>query len=500
MTRKSVPPPNDREQGLELFQAVVEAATDAMFVKDRRGQYLMINSACARFIGKSVAEVVGKDDSAFFSPETVAAIAQTDRKIMATQSTETHEEVVTLAGNTRMYLTTKAPYRDAAGKVVGVIGIAREITERKALEAERDRLFERPRLQIDRLPLAYVLMDAKHRVLDWNPAAEKVFGYAKEEALGKVCFELIQSRPQSRIRAMIRRVERGDMDAHTVNQNRTKDGRTVTCEWFNTPLMDSDGKFVGIISLAQDVTERQRFHRKQERLHREASASRNRLRDLSRQLLEAQEIERRSVARELHDEIGQILTAVTFSLKRAKSASAVVTERRIDESLETVQQAIQRVRDISIDLHPPVLDELGLVAALRWYLERQQEGTTCQIAFAAPPSEIAVPPVITGAGFRIVQEAVTNVLRHADAEHVWVELGWSAEGLQITVRDDGVGFDPPEVRRRLVAGRSFGVFGMQARVALLGGRFEINSAPQRGTELRVRLPAPRQSDEPQPRG
>ena len=138
----------------------------------------------------------------------------------------------------------------------------REAAERRArrvAEIERDRLLGQLRLQIERLPLAYILFDADYRVLDWNPAAEKVFGYTKEEMVGQVALNVIVPLPiRDQLQDILRRIRAGDMDARSVNENRTKDGRIITCEWFNTPLMDPDGRFVGVISLAQDITERMR--------------------------------------------------------------------------------------------------------------------------------------------------------------------------------------------------------------------------------------------------
>ena len=138
----------------------------------------------------------------------------------------------------------------------------REAAERRArrvAEIERDRLLGQLRLQIERLPLAYILFDADYRVLDWNPAAEKVFGYTKEEMVGQVALNVIVPLPvRDQLQDILRRIRAGDMDARSVNENVTKDGRIITCEWFNTPLMDPDGRFVGVISLAQDITERMR--------------------------------------------------------------------------------------------------------------------------------------------------------------------------------------------------------------------------------------------------
>ena len=127
------------------------------------------------------------------------------------------------------------------------------------LEVERHRLVGQLHLPIERLPLAYMLFDTNYRVLDCNPTAEKIFGYSKEEIVGRVALELIVPLPVGdHLQEILRRIQSGDMDAHSVNDNRTKDGRIITCEWHNTPLIDPDGQFAGVISLAQDITERKR--------------------------------------------------------------------------------------------------------------------------------------------------------------------------------------------------------------------------------------------------
>src|SRR5262249_23684289 len=117
-----------------ILQAVIEGTTDAVFVKDLKGRYLMINAAGARFLGKAVGEVLGKDDAALFSPETARAIMERDREVMAAAEPRTYEEVGTAAGVTRTYLSTKGPYRDAQGSALGLVGISCDITERKAAE------------------------------------------------------------------------------------------------------------------------------------------------------------------------------------------------------------------------------------------------------------------------------------------------------------------------------------------------------------------------------
>jgi PAS domain S-box-containing protein len=242
----------------ELLRALANSTSDAVFVKDLEGRYLLFNPAAATFVGKTVDEVLGCDDRSLFEPDEARTVMANDRWIMESGRTTSTEEVLTSAGVSRTFLATKSPYRDDQGKVIGLLGISRDISDRKRLEAERDRVAARLRLQVERMPLACLLLDAKLRIVDWNPAAEHIFGYGKDEVVGMGLpnEKLVPPHSLPQARAMYDQVLVGDMAAHASIENLTRDGRTITCEWHNTPLFDDD-TFLGVVALAQDVTARQ---------------------------------------------------------------------------------------------------------------------------------------------------------------------------------------------------------------------------------------------------
>jgi len=218
-------------------------------------------------------------------------------------------------------------------------------------------------------------------------------------------------------------------------------------------------------------------------------AGRARAQVLSQQLMEAQEAERRHLARELHDEIGQALTAVKINLQALeRSAGDKIVLPRLDESVAIVDRALQQVRNLSLDLRPSLLDDLGLVAALRWYLDRQAQRAGFAAEFVADPPGIRAPAHLETTCFRVAQEALTNVVRHAHAKRVCVGLRQEGSELHLTVRDDGIGFEVPAARQRAARGGSLGLLGMQERVLLIRGRIEIHSALGNGTEIHVHLP------------
>jgi signal transduction histidine kinase len=209
-----------------------------------------------------------------------------------------------------------------------------------------------------------------------------------------------------------------------------------------------------------------------------------RLHTLSRRLLVAQESERRRIARELHDEIGQSITAAQLNLRSLqRRAGGDGLAPQLEENVLMLERVLEQVRDLSLDLRPSMLDDLGLVSALRWY--------TTQQAQRAGLLESALETTC----FRLAQEAVTNVIRHARAGKLTVELHREKEELHLLVRDDGVGFDLGEVRRTGGARASLGLLGMAERASLVAGRLEIRSAPQRGTEVHAWLPLQCPTDE-----
>jgi signal transduction histidine kinase len=215
----------------------------------------------------------------------------------------------------------------------------------------------------------------------------------------------------------------------------------------------------------------------------------DRLHALSGRLVTIQEAERRHLARELHDEFGQALTATKINLQalqRFPDPDALAP--RLQDSISLVDHLLQQARALSLNLRPPMLDDLGLTAALRWYVDQQAQRAGLREHFVADSLEQRLEPGLETACFRVAQEAITNVVRHARAQQVSVELRCEAGELHLLVCDDGVGFEPAGVKAAAERGGSLGVAGMEERVSLMGGRFVCKSAPQQGTEIHAYFP------------
>ncbi len=242
-----------------------------------------------------------------------------------------------------------------------------------------------------------------------------------------------------------------------------------------------------LASAVRRALEERRDHERHLATRKALELSQERLRALSRRLLEVQEEERGRLARDLHDDIGQALTALKIQLESlARSAGA--DAGRVLECVETTRHTLDRVRQLSLSLRPSQLDDLGLVAALRSHLDRQAGIGGLTPNFDAAEAPRGVAREIETACFRVAQEAINNVLRHAEARNLWLRLFTAGGRLALSVRDDGQGFDLEAARRRGAAGASLGLVGIEERVALAGGALELRSAPGQGTVLLATFP------------
>jgi len=226
-----------------------------------------------------------------------------------------------------------------------------------------------------------------------------------------------------------------------------------------------------------------------ERAQAEQAQTYARLRGLTRRLEAAKEDERKRIARELHDEMGQILTTAKLNLQLvSEDVPGGERDRRVGDAIGLIDRLIAQVRTLSLALRPPLLDELGLKAALRGYVEAQQRHAGVPITLRADAPTDGLPPDVEIAAFRVVQEAITNVLRHARARRIDVELSYDPGWLSISVEDDGQGFDVTAALERASEGRHLGLAGMKERVESMGGSIAITSMPGAGAKVLARLP------------
>jgi signal transduction histidine kinase len=212
---------------------------------------------------------------------------------------------------------------------------------------------------------------------------------------------------------------------------------------------------------------------------------------LSERAINAQEEERRAIAQSLHDDTGQALTMLNIHLDRIDERiqpEQKELKKQVADARDLSSNALAELRRILSGLRPAILDDLGLVPAIRWYARTNLEQVGVNVIVKAPSAPLELSPALTNTLFRIVQEAVNNIVRHADASSVTIILGMNDGSVRLWVEDDGRGFDPDGASRDAVELQRLGLLGIRERAELLGGEVQIESTLDKGTRLRVSIP------------
>lgn len=330
-----------------------------------------------------------------------------------------------------------------------------------------------------------VITDAQGSIRWVNDAFCSIYGYQHDEVLGRNPRILKSGRHDADFYAgfwrqlLLAGHWRGEV------WNRRKTGEVFPVELSIQALRDPRGRILRFISVFSDISERKRNEESLQLQRRQLEESEGRLRDLAGFLQTVREEERTRIARELHDEMGQALTALRIDLGwlRNKSASlGASTTERVGSALGVVEQSIVSLRRISEDLRPAMLDSLGLAAAVEHHVSQfsQRTGIPCQ--FTKDREEFDLDSDLSTTVFRVVQEALTNVARHASASEASVQLSQGEDGISLNISDNGRGFSGASDKK------TFGLLGMRERIAMLGGSLEIDSQPGRGTHIVVWLP------------
>lgn len=494
-----------------------------------------------------------------------------------------------------------------------ILSIATDITGRKRAEEALEKSEKRLRLEINRMPIGYIVWDKDFQTVTWNPAAEKIFGFTFDEVKGRHPYEIIVPREaQPQVDDIWHRSLAGDESAHSVNENRTKDGRTIVCDWTNTPLKLPDGTVIGVMAMVQDITERKqaetelitakakieeseirfkaitnqttegialadlegnytfvnpaycsmtgyseeelltmtvfdvkaksqpfgsfikskstkeglpievKMQRKDktdffseiigrvikiggqdlvlgtvrditERKQAEEKLIRhqNELKLLSSELINTQENEKKTLALELHDEIGQALTAMKINLSSVMKNIPTGTDNpdseRLKETDQFLDSILSRVHEISLDLRPVMLDVLGFVSTIKSYGNQFSKRTGIEVHIenknkAKPDTDHEIHL------FRIVQEALTNTAKHAEAQNINIQMKSKNKWFHLIIEDDGKGFITGESGEFSGNSRGIGLIGMNERVNLMQGEINITSVPPKGTKIEIKVP------------
>jgi signal transduction histidine kinase len=343
---------------------------------------------------------------------------------------------------------------------------------------------------IDGVPEPIMVIGADYRIHLMNRAAREFASGSSGTAKPSFCYQ-VSHQCQAPCKGIghpcpLEQVRESGQPVTVVHEHCHANGERRFVEVIAAPLWGAHGAFQGIIESMRDITERVQA---QEALQQYAE----RLRALSARLAEVAEAERQRLTRELHDQVGQNLTALGINLNIIRTQMPEETgasvRSRLDDSLSLVEQTTERIRDVMAGLRPPVLDDYGLVAALHWYGEQFAGRTNIAIAVEGEEPISRLAAHVENALFRIAQEALTNVAKHAQATQVTVMVEVEDGTLRLVVADDGIGFDPPHLTEPN-GSRGWGLLTMTERAEAVGGRCWIESAPGQGTQVIVEVDRP----------
>jgi len=396
----------------------------------------------------------------------------------------------------------------------------RDITQRKQAELALSRLAAIVEFSDD----AIIGKDLKGIITSWNNGAKKIFGYSAREMVGTSIMRLIPSARRDEEKQILARIRRGEGMRHFDTLRRTKDGRLINVSVTISPIKDAAGKVVGASKVARDISERKQAEAVQSRMEVlgvsnlklrreivrreqvEASLKKSeqhqrqllthshhmqeQLRQLSRQILLTQEEERREISRELHDVIAQTLTGINVRLAAlAKQAATNTTglDRNIARTQRLVEKSVDIVHQFARELRPAVLDDLGLIPALHSFVKVFSKRTRILVHLKAFAEVEQIGIAQRTVLFRVAQEALTNVARHAHASRVEVSIQKLPDSVCMKIKDDGKSFQVDRVLHAKGSKR-LGLLGMRERLEMVGGHFSVESVQGKGTTVIAQLP------------
>ncbi len=464
----------------QLLRTLIDNLPDYIYVKDIELRHIVNNAANIKLIGAlSEEETLGKTAFDYFESELAQQYIEDDRFILESKQPLLNKEepILTNTGEKRWLLTTKLPIQDKAGNITGLVGISRDITAQKISEQKIISEKEFSNSIINSLPGIFYLYDENGKFLRWNKNFETVSGYTSEEISQMHPLDFFDTGEKGLLTESIGRVFKvgmAEVEAHFLTKSQKK-----IAYYFNGWAAEFENKTC-LIGMGIDITERKRTEAALNQSYKE-------IRQLASHLQEVREEERAGIAREIHDELGQQITGLKMDVSWL--SKKIITEdyaikEKIKDILDLLDNTVKTVRKIATELRPSILDDLGLREAMEWQSQEFQKRSGIKIVFSSSLPVINATGNISIGLFRIYQESLTNVARHAEASVVTTTLEEKNSQLVLSITDNGKGFDINTSGSK----KTLGLLGMKERTLMMGGEYEIISAPEKGTRVIVSVP------------
>ena len=496
----------DADEARFRLASIIESSDDAIISKDLNGVIATWNAGAQRIFGYASEEIIGHNTMMIIPPEFHEEETRILRRLRRGERIDHFETVAVAKNGRRLNVSlTISPVKDSRGKVIGVSAIARDITERKRAEEVGFKIASTLEESEKRLRAAFsqtysvlLLLSPDGTVLEANRAALEGMGFTREQVIGRKCWEPWWSglpKEVEILKVSVERAAQGEIVREECSY-RTANGTVRFADRTLAPVRDEKGAVVLIVASGLDITEKKELLDKlEQRVHartQELEQKNAELRKLSARLLQTQDEERRRIARELHDSVGQLLAAVSMniaSVSREKAKLSTSAASAVSENMKLIEQVSNEIRTMSHLLHPPLLDEVGLRSALKWYTDGFSERSKINVTADISEDLGRLPREVELSLFRIVQECLTNIHRHSGSLTALVRLARSRQQVTLEVKDEGKGFPQGQYGASGSEIPGVGLRGMRERVRQLGGQLEITSNGK-GTLVSATLPLP----------
>lgn len=469
----------EREKAEAKFKAIVEQSLVGFYIIHNE-KFAYVNPQLAKIFGYTQDELIDSYAEAVIHPDNRERFIENMRIQMEGEKETLHYEAKGLKKSGKTIWIEVFCHGTLGEKAKSIMGTILDITKRK--KAEIQLMYEKDLSSsiIESIPGIFELYDRQFRFLRWNKQFELVSGYTPDEIRNlHVVDDLTFGGEREKRYNILKRIYETGRDEGEVTIT-VKGGRKIPL-YFVGQLINYEGEPCYICS-AIDITERKR-------IEEDLKSSYEQIRSLSEHLTNVREEERKHIAREIHDELGQELTVLKMdvgSLVKKLPLTDVVIRERLASFSGLIDNIVQSVRRIASELRPSLLDDLGLPAAIAWHMEEFEKRSGIKAHFTEPKDEWILPDAVKINLFRIVQEATTNIGRHSKATEVHVNLERKDHSIALRVFDNGVGFNTETVCK----GNTLGILGMRERASIVGGKLEIKTAPGNGSEILVSVPLP----------
>ena len=476
------------------FEDVIELAPDAMFVVDQSGRILWTNAMAERLFGYTRQELMGISVAVNLIPERYrerqsSYIMDYLKNPTSRQSSFGVDLYAMRKDGSEFPMEVDLSRLDIASGYWVAINV-HDISERKRAEFALRESEQTYRALFENAGDAIFLTDLECKILQVNQRTAELLGFSQHELQALSILDITQAEEVPEVRQNMGKLLVGKQLKPYVRHYLMKSGEVLPTENNTVLVSDSQGNPRYFQTIARDITERIKAEQAQNKLLEEIRQSNEQMLSLALRLQEVQELERKELATVLHDRVGQNLTGLNLNLKILQNQLLQDNNsgllQRLNNSLEMVEETTHKIRDVMADLNPPVLDEYGLVAAIKWYCGDFTNRTGIATHVQGDKFQQRLEPGVEKIIFRLVQESLNNVAKHSQASSVEVSIEPGNESIAFVVKDNGMGFDPNEVKMP-TAEPHWGLLSMQQRAASIGAVLSIDSTPGRGTQVSVKV-------------